>query len=59
MQIYLEEPQSWGVCEIVSMYISEQLQKMVENTDAEGWISFKKPANLNSWWDVNLYLTAF
>lgn len=46
MQIYLEEPQSWGVCEIVSMYISEQLQKMVENTDAEGWISFKKPTNL-------------
>lgn len=35
MQIYLEEPQSRGICETVSMYISEQLQKMVENTDAE------------------------
>lgn len=32
---------------------------MVENTDAGGWNFFQKSANLNRWWDVNLYLTAF
>lgn len=47
----------WNYCFYI--YFRRIIENCVENIDAGGWNFFQKSANLNSWWDENLYITAF